>query len=116
MIEAFLDPIRLYSGASWPPLKQAADFYCSCLSLVVHLFPLLYHDNAFVVSCAVNMGNASATLPMLEEFFKHQYEASRGVYGTPSFFLNGFYLHDAGASTDFTGWTNFIDPLIAASD
>ncbi|EXB81513.1 hypothetical protein L484_014321 [Morus notabilis] len=75
MIGAFLDQICPYSKASWPSLKQAADFYPSHLSLVVHLFPLPYHDNAFAVSRAlhtVNMMTASATFPMLEEFFKHQ--------------------------------------------
>lgn len=41
-----------------------------------------------------------------------QHGALRGVYGTPSFFLNGFYLPDAGSNTNFTGCRSFIDPLI----
>ncbi|PON73432.1 Thioredoxin-like fold containing protein [Parasponia andersonii] len=41
-----------------------------------------------------------------------KYSASRGVYGTPTFFINGFQLPDSGSALDFNGWKNFIDPLI----
>lgn len=41
-----------------------------------------------------------------------QYSALRGVYGTPTFFLNGFVLPDAGSALDFAGWKTIIDPLI----
>lgn len=40
MIEAFFDPVCPDSRDSWPPLKQALDYYGSFASLVVHPFPL----------------------------------------------------------------------------
>ncbi|XP_041019666.1 uncharacterized protein LOC121261388 isoform X1 [Juglans microcarpa x Juglans regia] len=172
IIEAFYDPVCPDSRDSWPPLKQALRYYGSRAWLVVHLFPLPYHDNAFVASRAlhiVNSLNDSATFPLLEHFFKYQqgkfynaqtrnlsrahvvseivkfttevvgnsyysavksgfndtktdlktrvsfkYGASRGVYGTPFFYVNGFLLADAGSAIDFSGWKNIIDPLIRA--
>ncbi|KAH7523474.1 uncharacterized protein LOC107422866 [Ziziphus jujuba] len=41
-----------------------------------------------------------------------KYSALRGVYGTPTFFLNGFVLPDAGSALDFADWKTIIDPLI----
>lgn len=41
-----------------------------------------------------------------------QYSALRGVYGTPTFFVNGFQLPDPGSPLDFNGWKAVIDPLI----
>jgi protein-disulfide isomerase len=41
-----------------------------------------------------------------------KYSALRGVYGTPTFFINGFVLPDAGSSVDFSGWKTVIDQLI----
>ncbi|KAM7521255.1 hypothetical protein LguiB_020217 [Lonicera macranthoides] len=171
MIEAFFDPVCPDSRDSWPPLKQALDYYGSFASLVVHPFPLPYHDNAFVTSRAlhiVNKLNSSATYDLLELFFKHQeeefynkqtfnvskdfvvnqvaklasravgklyypaikssfedrttdlttrisfkYGCSRGVFGTPFFFVNGFPLPTAGPTIDYNGWRSIIDPLIA---
>ncbi|KAI6690838.1 hypothetical protein NL676_027666 [Syzygium grande] len=43
-----------------------------------------------------------------------KYSTSKGVYATPSFFLNGFLLPDNGSPIDYKGWRSFIDPLIAA--
>ncbi|KAI8548974.1 hypothetical protein RHMOL_Rhmol07G0315300 [Rhododendron molle] len=40
IIEAFLDPVCPDSRDSWPPLKQAVDYYGSHVSLVVHPFAL----------------------------------------------------------------------------
>ncbi|KAJ4964528.1 hypothetical protein NE237_016377 [Protea cynaroides] len=171
MIEAFLDPVCPDSRDSWPPLKRALDHYGSRLSLIVHPFPLPYHDNAFVSSRAlhiVNKLNTSATYYLLEKFFKHQekfynqqtlqmsrasvvdhivrfvskafgddsssavasgfndrntdlatrvsfkYGCSRGVAGTPSFFVNGFPLPDTNSTLDYNGWRSIIDPLITA--
>lgn len=42
-----------------------------------------------------------------------QYGCSRGVYGAPFFFVNGFLLPDAGSALDFATWKNIIDPLLA---
>ncbi|KAF7829536.1 uncharacterized protein G2W53_011869 [Senna tora] len=75
LIEAFFDPVCPDSRDSWPSLKRALTYYGSRVSLVVHLLPLPYHDNAFVASRAlhiVNALNSSATFPTLEWFFKHQ--------------------------------------------
>jgi protein-disulfide isomerase len=39
-----------------------------------------------------------------------KYSASRGVYGTPTFYVNGFVLSDA--PSDVGGWRKVIDPLV----
>ncbi|XP_042495730.1 uncharacterized protein LOC122074825 [Macadamia integrifolia] len=75
MIEAFFDPVCPDSRDAWPPLKRVLEYYGPRLSLIVHPFPLPYHDNGFVTSRAlhiVNKLNASATYLLLEQFFKHQ--------------------------------------------
>ncbi|XP_052189611.1 uncharacterized protein LOC127799535 [Diospyros lotus] len=41
-----------------------------------------------------------------------KYGCSRGVFGTPFFFVNGFALPDAGAAIDYGKWRSIIDPLI----
>ncbi|KAK9090565.1 hypothetical protein Sjap_023742 [Stephania japonica] len=41
-----------------------------------------------------------------------KYGCSRGVYGTPFFFVNGFVLPDAGDAIDYKGWRKIIDPLV----
>ncbi|KAJ4702187.1 Thioredoxin superfamily protein [Melia azedarach] len=41
-----------------------------------------------------------------------KYSTSRGVYGTPTFFVNGFALPDAGSPLVYNGWRKVIDPLI----
>ncbi|CAL5349447.1 unnamed protein product [Camellia sinensis] len=225
MIEAFFDPVCPDSRDSWPPLKQALDFYGPRVSLIVHPFALPYHDNAFVSSRAlhiINKLNTSATYDLLELFFKQQetlalrkrgmlfstpregyiqgslhhlfgahtserrtskcslsavnvvasqkryigeefynqqtfnmsrasivqhivklatkavgnsyhsavesgftdrktdlmtrvsfkYGCSRGVFGTPFFFVNGFALPTAGPTLDYSQWRGLIDPLI----
>lgn len=43
-----------------------------------------------------------------------QYSATRGVSGTPTFFVNGFVLPNAGSPLDYNGWRNVIDPLVSA--
>lgn len=43
-----------------------------------------------------------------------KYSTSRGVYGTPFFFVNGFVLPDAGSPLDYNGWRSIIDPLVGA--
>jgi len=42
-----------------------------------------------------------------------QYAASRGVYGTPYFYINGFLLPDTGAAVDYKAWRKVIDPLVS---
>ncbi|KAF5767302.1 putative thioredoxin-like protein [Helianthus annuus] len=170
LIEAFYDPVCPDSRDSWPPLKQAVDHYGpTVVSLIVHTFPLPYHDNAFITSRAlhiVNELNASATYHLLNAFFKHQerfyseqtlnmsreavldkvinfasstlgnsmqsaiksgfndsatgtktrvsfkYGCSRGVFGTPFFFVNGFSIpFNDSEPINYNGWRNIIDPL-----
>ena len=75
VIEAFFDPVYPDSRDDWLPLKRVLTFYAGRVSLIVHPFPLPYHDNAFATSRAlhiVNKLNSSATYQLLEMFFKHQ--------------------------------------------
>lgn len=172
-LEAFYDPVCPYSRDSWPPLKQAVDYYESRVLLTVHLLPLPYHDNAYATSRALYIVNSfsnttNATFHLLEQFFRYQEEkfygartrnltkadvtkeiikftaesignsyysaiesgfndtntdlktrisfklsTSRGVHGTPTFYLNGFAIADADTPSNYTGWRNLIDPLIS---
>lgn len=41
-----------------------------------------------------------------------KYAASRGVYGTPFFYVNGFLLPDTGSALDYNAWRKVIDPLL----
>ncbi|XP_010416509.1 PREDICTED: uncharacterized protein LOC104702353 [Camelina sativa] len=41
-----------------------------------------------------------------------KYSASRGVYGTPTFYVNGFVLSDTAYPSNFGGWKKIIDPLV----
>ncbi|XP_074263951.1 uncharacterized protein LOC141586565 [Silene latifolia] len=43
-----------------------------------------------------------------------KYGCSRGVFGTPFFYVNGFLLPDGGSPIDYNGWRKIIDPLIKA--
>ncbi|PHT32556.1 hypothetical protein CQW23_28893 [Capsicum baccatum] len=87
LIEAFFDPVCPDSRDSWPPLKQALQHYGSHVSLVVHPFPLPYHDNAFISSRALHIIDkldASATYRLLESFFDQQDK----FYGKATFNLS----------------------------
>ncbi|XP_027089988.1 uncharacterized protein [Coffea arabica] len=169
VIEAFFDPLCPDSRDSWKPLKEAIQNYGSSIALVVHTFPLPYHDNAFLASRALHIVdklNVSVTYHLLEAFFGQQekfygratsnltrafvqeeiarfvvdtvgrsyspaifggfrdvnsdqatrisfkYGGLRGVYGTPTFFVNGFPLPDAGSALDNNGWLRILDPLV----
>eukprot|EP00268_Persea_americana_P051209 TRINITY_DN5635_c0_g1_i4.p1 TRINITY_DN5635_c0_g1~~TRINITY_DN5635_c0_g1_i4.p1 ORF type:complete len:284 (+),score=37.50 TRINITY_DN5635_c0_g1_i4:32-883(+) len=172
VVEAFFDPLCPDSRDAWPPLKQALTYYASnrcSLSLIVHPFPLPYHDNAFVACRALHIANGlntSTTYPLLELFFKYQgwyynkpthtmsrasvvdrmvklvveavgnsslsaiesgfedaktdfatrisfkYGCSRGVTGTPYFFVNGFPLPVSGSALNYDKWRSILDPLL----
>ncbi|KAG9442790.1 hypothetical protein H6P81_018644 [Aristolochia fimbriata] len=169
IVEAFFDPVCPDSRDSWPPLKRVLKQFSHRISLIVHPFPLPYHDNAFVSCRALHIANklnASTTYPLLEKFFKDQekfynkpthnmsrasvvshiakfmskvlgnsslpdiesgfedtktdqaarvsfkYGCSRGVTGTPYFFVNGFPLPGAGSPLDYNQWRSIIDPLL----
>ncbi|KAL9862316.1 putative thioredoxin-like protein [Arabidopsis thaliana] len=40
----------------------------------------------------------------------------QGVYGTPTFYVNGFVLSDAASPSNFGGWKKIIDPLVQAHE
>ncbi|XP_019262089.1 PREDICTED: uncharacterized protein LOC109239937 [Nicotiana attenuata] len=108
LIEAFFDPVCPDSRDAWPPLKQALQQYGSRVSLLVHPFPLPYHDNAFLTSRAlhvVNKLNASATYKLLESFFDHQEE----FYNKATFDLSRASLVEKVArfSTNAIGNSNY---------
>lgn len=169
VIEAFFDPMCPDSRDAWPTLKKVIQDYSPHLSLIVHPFPLPYHDNSYIACRALHIANklnASSTYPLLELFFDYQgkfsnaqtrdktrasiiddmanfavtavgnsflpafksgfedwktdsaarisfkYGCSRGVFGTPYFFVNGFALPGAGSALDYKTWKDVIDPLI----
>ncbi|PNY15458.1 thioredoxin superfamily protein, partial [Trifolium pratense] len=41
-----------------------------------------------------------------------KYATSRGVSGTPFFYVNGFVLPDTGSALNYSNWRDIIDPLI----
>ncbi|KAF8410381.1 hypothetical protein HHK36_002909 [Tetracentron sinense] len=45
-----------------------------------------------------------------------KYGCSRGVLGTPYFFVNGFSLPNPGSAIDYKGWRAIIDPLVGTKD
>ncbi|KAI3419842.1 Thioredoxin-like_fold domain-containing protein [Psidium guajava] len=67
--------------------------------------------NSYYSSIASGFNDPQTDLKTRVSF---KYSTSKGVYATPSFFLNGFLLPDAGSPIDYNGWRRFIDPLIAA--
>uniref|UniRef100_A0A0E0DBN9 Thioredoxin-like fold domain-containing protein n=1 Tax=Oryza meridionalis TaxID=40149 RepID=A0A0E0DBN9_9ORYZ len=84
VVEAYFDPVCPDSRDAWPELKKAVEHYASRVTVVVHLFPLPYHSNAFI-SCrsihAVNKINPSFVYPLLERFFEYQ----EGYYNQPTY-------------------------------
>uniref|UniRef100_A0A0D9W2U5 Thioredoxin-like fold domain-containing protein n=1 Tax=Leersia perrieri TaxID=77586 RepID=A0A0D9W2U5_9ORYZ len=84
VVEAYLDPVCPDSRDAWPELKKAVDHYGKRVTVLVHLFPLPYHSNAFI-SCrsihTVNKINPSFVYPLLERFFKYQ----EGYYNQPTY-------------------------------
>lgn len=44
--------------------------------------------------------------------FEFKYTASRGVIGTPTFFINQMWIPDLGSESSLRDWTSYIDPLI----
>lgn len=50
---------------------------------------------------------------LISELYVLQYGCSRGVLGTPFFFVNGFALPNPGSAVDYKTWRSIIDPLVA---
>ncbi|MQL97909.1 hypothetical protein Taro_030612 [Colocasia esculenta] len=75
VVEAFFDPLCPDSRDAWSPLKQVLHEYSPRVFLVVHPFPLPYHENSFLSCRALHIANklnTSTTYLVLELFFKHQ--------------------------------------------
>ncbi|KAL6839795.1 hypothetical protein ACP4OV_030483 [Aristida adscensionis] len=85
VVEAFLDPVCPDSRDAWPELKKAVEHYGSgVVSVVVHLFPLPYHSNAFIACQSIHTVsklNPAFVYPLLERFFKYQ----EGYYNQPTY-------------------------------
>ncbi|XP_010539827.1 PREDICTED: uncharacterized protein LOC104813773 [Tarenaya hassleriana] len=45
-----------------------------------------------------------------------KYSTSRGVSATPTYYINGFVLPNAGSPIDFEGLRNTIDPLVGGQE
>lgn len=41
-----------------------------------------------------------------------KYGCTRGVFGTPFFFLNGFLLPGGGSAIDYETWKSIVNPLL----
>lgn len=41
-----------------------------------------------------------------------KYGCSRGVFGTPFFYVNGFKLPDGNSTIDYVKWRSILDPLV----
>ncbi|KAG8083487.1 hypothetical protein GUJ93_ZPchr0015g6884 [Zizania palustris] len=108
VVEAYFDPVCPDSRDAWPHLKKAAEHYASRVSVVVHLFPLPYHSNAFV-SCqsihAVSKISPSFVYPQLERFFKYQ----EGYYNQPTYMKSR-----ATVVADITN--NLVAPIIGEAN
>ncbi|KAJ3692825.1 hypothetical protein LUZ60_011920 [Juncus effusus] len=87
LIEAFLDPLCIDSKDSWPSLKKAIDQFHTGVSLIVHPFPLPFHENAYLACRALyiaNSLNSSSTFDLLELFFKNQDKYSNSATASMS--------------------------------
>ncbi|KAL5723074.1 hypothetical protein ACHQM5_006518 [Ranunculus cassubicifolius] len=169
LVEAFLDPVCPDSRDAWSPLYKILNHYGDRLWLIVHPFPLPYHDNSFLISRVLHIVHSlksSETFRVLDLLLTNQeifynretrdlsrdevvdrvvnlvgnegyssfmsgirsglndsetdlltrvsfkYGCLRGVFGTPTFFVNGFPLPDSGSALDYNGWRKIIDPLL----
>ncbi|XP_078445870.1 thioredoxin superfamily protein isoform X1 [Wolffia australiana] len=83
VVEAFFDPVCPDSRDAWLPLKRIIHEYSPRIFLIVHPFPLPYHDNSFFSCRALHISNSlnkSSTYPLLELFFDRQEE----LYNVPT--------------------------------
>jgi 2-hydroxychromene-2-carboxylate isomerase len=174
-LEVFLDLVCPDSKATWPHVKDVANHYGpQNVELLVHLFPLPYHQNAFYLSRATyvvhyltkgnrtfdwidkvllnksseltdgpfhdksdadlltmmsewvsEMGlNKTAFLGLADRRVRNDFEVytrrmwkmacTRGVAGTPMYFINGINHPNILQSWTLAEWKLFLDPLVAA--
>eukprot|EP01098_Paradermamoeba_levis_P006149 TRINITY_DN2553_c0_g1_i1.p1 TRINITY_DN2553_c0_g1~~TRINITY_DN2553_c0_g1_i1.p1 ORF type:complete len:225 (+),score=50.15 TRINITY_DN2553_c0_g1_i1:108-782(+) len=167
-VEAFFDFLCPDSKAAWPIVQQVLSHYGpEKVQLILHVFPLPYHRNAFlaaqageVVSGVIGvemfwkwtnlifanqnsffnsptanlssnqvidkMGSlVSSNLPISKSDFiqgmqsddlnelarvSWKFAASKGIYGTPMFWVNGI-LTSADESWTYQNWLDLLDPL-----
>ncbi|KAJ4732478.1 Thioredoxin superfamily protein [Rhynchospora pubera] len=87
LIEAFFDPVCPDSRDSWPPLKKVVEQFAPRVSLIVHPFPLPFHNNAYLACRALHIANklnSSSTYDLLELFFKYQEKYYNGPTASAS--------------------------------
>lgn len=57
---------------------------------------------------------ADETAPTPEPFLVMiQYGCTRGVFGAPFFFVNGFLEPRGGSPIDYSTWIGILDPLVS---
>jgi protein-disulfide isomerase len=49
-LEVFMDHLCSACKATWPGLREYYDANSDWLKLIVHMFPLPYHHNSFIVT------------------------------------------------------------------
>jgi 2-hydroxychromene-2-carboxylate isomerase len=168
LFEVYFDHQCPDSKASWPVVQQVAQAYPNQVYVIVHMFPLPYHHNAFYATQAglaiQAKTNASNWFKWLDVYFKNQdlftndatqdmtpnqviasmaklavplgissqdfingmtygndfdaqsriewkYATTRGVYGTPLFFINGIFVTDDSSWT-LSQWQQVINSLL----
>jgi hypothetical protein len=83
LLEVFFDHLCPDSKAAWPVLQQVTQAYPTQLQLIVHIFPLPYHRNAFFAAQSglviqSSLGD-SAWWKWLDAVFQYQ-----DNFGTPT--------------------------------
>jgi len=83
-LEAFFDHLCPDSKAAWTTIQQVLAHYGSQMSLIIHMFPLPYHRNAFYSTQAglvvQNAKGGAAWFKYLDLVFQNQDQYS--TYGT----------------------------------
>ncbi|KAJ8312989.1 hypothetical protein KUTeg_010362 [Tegillarca granosa] len=97
-LDAYMGPLCPYSRQAFPTITQlAAEYGPDKLKLTIHLFPLPYHRNSFLVAMGQHVVDQVT---------------NGGVSGTPTFMVNDV-LVNAYSSWTVTDWKTLIDPLLA---
>ncbi|XP_073127828.1 uncharacterized protein [Henckelia pumila] len=103
LLEAFFDHQEQFYGSSTLNLSRA--------SVVDKIVKFVIKELGPSFLSAIKSGfTDSKTDQVTRVAFK--YGCIRGVYGTPSFFVNGFPVPDAGSPLDYEKWREIIDPLV----
>ncbi|KAL8142102.1 hypothetical protein V2J09_015134 [Rumex salicifolius] len=116
---------KLNSSLTYPLLEaffeKQLEFYnqqtsnMTRIALMDYLISFISESVGFGYSSAIKTG-FSDSKSNIETRISFKYGCSRGVIGTPVFFVNGFALPDPGDSIDFSGWRKILDPLTGIKD